>query len=97
MSVARVPSAVIGLRAKTGRAIAVVLAGSRANPNAVWRSEIALTTPAAEALYQPFHQVMDLPWEQAATSVRPAECALEAAATTELGAVVRRAGLAGTE
>ena len=89
MSVAHAPSAAIGLRAKTGRAIAVVLTGSRANPQAVSRSEIALATPAAGALYQPFHQVMDLPWEQAATSVHSAERALEAAAATELGALLR--------
>lgn len=79
----------VGLRAKTGRAIAVLLTGTRARPEADRRCEIVLATPAVPALYQPFHRVMDLPWEQAAASVDAAQRALEAAAATELGALLR--------
>ena len=76
--------ACIGLRAKTARAIAVVLAGSAASPRAVIRTVITLASPANPALYQPYHEVMDLPWGRATVAVQNAERAIEAAATKGL-------------
>jgi hypothetical protein len=64
-----VTTACIGLRAKTARAIAVVLTGTAASPRAVIRTEITLALPANPALYQPYHEVMDLPWAHAAEGV----------------------------
>jgi hypothetical protein len=83
------PGSAIGLRAKTGRAIAVLLTGTRASPEARRRCEIVLATPALPALYQPFHWVMDLPWQEAAAAVDAARRALEAAAASELGTLLR--------
>ena len=69
-----VTTACIGLRAKTARAIAVVLAGTTASPRAVIRTAITLASPEDPALFQPYHELMDLPWERA----------IEAAATKGL-------------
>jgi hypothetical protein len=80
--------ACIGLRAKTARAIAVVLAGTAASPRAVTRTEITLASPAKPALYQPYHEVMDLPWERATVAVQNAERVIEAAATRGLKALL---------
>ena len=81
-------NACIGLRAKTGRAIAVVLAGTAASPRAVIRTEITLASPAKPALYQPYHEVMDLPWERAIAAVQDAARAIEAAATKGLKVMI---------
>jgi hypothetical protein len=74
----RMPSnLIIGLRAKTGRAVAVVIGGSRTAPLVVSKTEIKLTDPKIPETFQPYHQVMDLPWEQsqraARTFIRPIE------------------------
>jgi hypothetical protein len=83
-----VTTACIGLRAKTARAIAVVLAGTAASPRAVIRTEITLASPAKPALYQPYHEVMDLPWARATVAVQNAERAIEAAATKGLKVLI---------
>jgi len=79
-----VTTACIGLRAKTARAIAVVLAGTTASPRAVIRTEITLASPEDPALFQPYHELMDLPWERTVVAVQNAERAIEAAATKGL-------------
>ena len=79
-----VTTACLGLRAKTARAIAVVLAGTTASPRAVIRTEITLASPANPALFQPYHELMDLPWERTVVAVQNAERAIEAAATKGL-------------
>jgi hypothetical protein len=69
--------AIIGLRAKTGRAIAVVIGGTRTAPLVLSKTEIKLTNPTIPETFQPYHEVMDLPWEQgqraALTFTRPIE------------------------
>jgi hypothetical protein len=54
----------------------------------VIRTEITLASPANPALYQPYHEVMDLPWERAAVAVQNAERAIEAAATKGLKVLI---------
>jgi hypothetical protein len=76
--------ACIGLRAKTARAIVVVVSGSESSPHASSRTEITLSTPSTPALFQPYHQVIDLPWEKSLVAVRKAERSLEAVATRTL-------------
>ena len=83
-----VTTACIGLRAKTARAIVVVLAGTAASPHAVTRTEIALASAVNPDLFQPYHEVMDLPWERATLAVHDAERAIEGAATRGLKALV---------
>jgi hypothetical protein len=80
--------ACLGLRAKTARAIAVVISGPRESPKAITRAEITLTTPETSALFQPYHQVMNLPWDQAILAVRSSERAIEAAAARSLKSVL---------
>jgi hypothetical protein len=60
----------IGLRAKTGRAIAVVLGGSPDNPTVVTKLELTLSDRKIPATFQPYHEVMELPWDQSQKAVR---------------------------
>ena len=73
--------ACIGLRARTARAIAVVVSGTGRSPHAVSRTEISLAKSGTPALFQPYHEVMDLPWDRAAAAAAKAESAIEAVAT----------------
>jgi hypothetical protein len=79
----------IGLRAKTGRAIAVVLVGSGDSPLAVGRAELSLVSAALPATSQPYHEVMDLPWEKARAAARKTETAIEAVASRALEGLLR--------
>ena len=54
----------------------------------ITRAEITLSTPATPELYQPYHQFMNLPWDQAVVAVRDAEREIETAATRSLKALV---------
>ena len=76
--------ACIGLRAKTGRAIGVIVVGTEASPRAVRRDEIILGTHATPELFQPYHLVMSLPWDEAIVGVRESERAIAAVATRKL-------------
>jgi hypothetical protein len=76
--------ACLGLRAKTARAIAVVVSGTGESPQAITRTEITLSAPETPGLFQPFHRVMNLPWDEAIQAVRSSERAIEAAATRSL-------------
>ena len=80
--------ACIGLRAKTARAIVVVVAGNGKSPRAVTRAEVSLGGLDRPALFQPYHEVMSLPWDQAIVAVRDAERSIEAAATRSLKALL---------
>ena len=76
--------ACIGLRAKTGRAIVVIVAGTEASVRAVRRDEIILGTQTTPKLFQPYHAVISLPWDDAIVAVRESEQAIAAAATRRL-------------
>ena len=78
--------AVLGLRAKTGRAIAVVL--SRKG-EFLARREISLVDPANEDTGQPYHVVMELPWAEATVAVRGLAEAIERVATEAIRALAR--------
>jgi hypothetical protein len=88
MNARRSQIACLGLRAKTARAIAVVVSGPGDSPQAVTRAEITLNTPDVPALFQPYHEVMNLPWDQAVVAARNSERAIEAAATRSLKSVL---------
>jgi hypothetical protein len=91
------PLAVLGLRAKTARAIAVVLSGPRQSPAAVESAELSLMTPANPATFQPYHAVLELPWEAAEAAVRPVEAAIVVLAADAIGHVIRRVRSRGFE
>jgi hypothetical protein len=80
---------IIGLRAKTGRAIAVVLGGSRTAPLVVLKTEIKLTDPKIPETFQPYHEVMDLPWEQSQRAVRTFTRPIEVVARKALAKMVK--------
>ncbi len=89
--------AALGFRAKTGRAVVVLLAGPVVEPRAVRRGEVALTSPALPATSQPFHEVMELPWAEAVAEARKAEAAIEVIARSVLESLVGEARSAGLE
>src|SRR4030095_4060399 len=81
----------IGLRAKTARAIAVVLAGPVDSPRVVRRVEVVLSDPAVPATSEPYHEVMELPWERATVAVRKTAKRIEAIASKALSKLVQDA------
>ncbi|HSB11644.1 MAG TPA: hypothetical protein VLM38_19300 [Blastocatellia bacterium] len=95
----------IGLRAKTGRAIAVVLSMPAGAPRFIRRTELSLTDPAVPATGQPYHVVMELPWGEATIAVRKINAKIEIIASKALarlvreveseGLIVRSVGIAG--
>ena len=78
----------IGLRAKTGRAIAVVLGGSSEVPVVLLKTEIKLVDPKIPATAQPYPVVMDLPWEKSQRAVRKYAAAIERAAHKALAELI---------
>ena len=79
----------IGLRAKTGRAIAVVLGGTSDAPVVQTKLEIKLADPKLPATAQPYHEVMELPWEESQRAVRKSAAAIEAIAHKALARLIR--------
>ena len=78
----------IGFRAKTARAIAIALAAEASEPAYIARWEIALVDPKHPATAQPHHEVMELPWTEAQSAVRPLERSIEEVATKRLHAML---------
>jgi hypothetical protein len=78
--------AVLGLRAKSGRAIAVVL--SRKG-EFIARREISLVDPKIKGSAQPYHVVMEMPWADATVAVRELIVAVERVATKAIRALAR--------
>ena len=85
----------IGLRAKTGRAVAVVLSGDVDTPQILKRTEIRLHDPASPATFQPYHEVLDLPWDKAQIAVRKIASKIEKLATKEIARLVRESQIDG--
>ena len=81
---------VLGLRAKTGRAIAVVIANG---PAFVARREIELIDPSMPATAEPYHQFMEMEWERAVVAVQPLVEAIERVATEAVGALIAELGV----
>jgi hypothetical protein len=82
-------TASVGLRSKTGRAIAVVLTGPSKAPRVIKRLEFSVVDPAAPETFQPYHEVLDLPWEQAQKGVQKMARKIERVATKALGNLIR--------
>jgi hypothetical protein len=80
----------IGLRAKTARAIAVVLGGSVDAPLVLTKLEIPLADPKIPATAQPYHEVMDLPWDESQKAVRKSARAIEAIARKALASLTKK-------
>ena len=78
----------IGLRAKTGRAIAVVLGCSIEAPVVLLKTEIKLVDPKVPGTAQPYHEVMDLSWEESQREVRKYVAAIERTAQKALAKLI---------
>ena len=78
----------IGLRAKTGRAIAVIVGGTPNAPRVIFKTEIKLTDPKIPATAQPYHEVMDLPWGESQRAVKVSARAIQHVATKALAKLV---------
>lgn len=87
----------IGLRVKTGRAIAVVLRASWEPPIVVKREELILSDPGKPEVWQPFHPVMELPWEEAAAAVSKTRKAIQATASKAMRTLVEEICAGGFE
>ncbi len=79
----------IGFRAKTGKAIAVALVRGTAAPVYFSRWEVALHDPKWPATSQPHHEVMELPWAEAQSAVRPIERRIERVAMEALSRLLK--------
>jgi hypothetical protein len=79
-----------GFRAKTGRAIAVVLAEPM---RFIWRGEIRLYDPDMPETGQPYHEVMELPWSESIVKVEKFVKRIEAVATRALAAMIKEHGI----
>jgi hypothetical protein len=74
----------IGLLAKTGKAIAIAIAGTIDSPRLLERRELILASSKNPKTFQPYHVVMDLPWAKAMVAVKPTIGAIERLAVAEL-------------
>ena len=79
----------IGLRAKTGRAIAVVLGGPPESPIVLLKTEIKLVDPKVPATRQPYHVVMELPGPQWPRAVSKTAKAIERVTAKALDSLIR--------
>jgi hypothetical protein len=79
----------IGFRAKTARAIVVVLGGTIDAPLVLRKSQIALADPKIPATAQPYHEVMGLPWLESQKAVGKSAAAIEAIARKALGRLIK--------
>lgn len=82
-------TAAIGLKVKTGRAIAVALRGPADAPQVIKRSELILHDPRVPGTFQPFHEVMELPWNESQVKVKPFIRAIERVAVKALSDLIR--------
>ena len=79
----------IGLRAKTARAIAVVLGGPSEAPIVLRKFEMPLADPKIAATAQPYHEVMELEWAESQKEVRKTARAIEAIARKSLFRLIK--------
>jgi hypothetical protein len=89
--------AAIGLKPKTGRAVAVVLSGPRNAPELIKRKELTLTDPRIPATFQPYHEVMEMPWKESEKKVKPYIRAIEKVAAKALEQLVHELRAEGLE
>jgi hypothetical protein len=77
----------LGLRAKTGKAIAVAICAGKNGPEFVGRWNVLLHDPAVPETGMPHHYVMELPWAEAQRAVKPYEKKIERLAAATLTAI----------
>jgi hypothetical protein len=85
----------IGLRVKTGRAIAVLLRGPVNTPAVLRRGELMLADLNEPDTWQPYHVVMDLPWVEAEEAVQETAGIIRIAASKAISEWARDARTSG--
>ena len=80
-------SVAVGFRAKTGRAIAVVLA---APARFIWRGEVSLLDESMSRDTGPYHLVMELPWSESEIAVQKYVKPIQAVATRMLASLMKQ-------
>ena len=80
--------AAVGMRVRTGRAVAVLLAGPSDAPQLVERRELRLWDPGVPESRQPFHAALGLSAEDSAQVLRRATTPAQRLARTGLGALL---------
>ena len=80
----------IGLRAKTARAITVVLGGTIDSPNVITKLELPLSDRKIPATSQPYHEVMEMPWDQSQKAVRSYVRVIETVARKGLADLIKK-------
>jgi hypothetical protein len=63
--------------------------GPAGSPEFVRRTELQLTDPSQPSTSQPYHEVMDLPWDEAKVAVREISAIVEDIASKALARLVR--------
>ena len=80
-------SVAVGFRAKTGRAIAVILA---APARFIWRGEVSLLDASMSRDTGPYHLVMELPWSESEIAVQKYVKPIQAVATRMLASLMKQ-------
>jgi hypothetical protein len=83
----------IGLRTKTARAIAIAITGALDRPKGIKRAEFVLAGPDEPALFQPYHEGLELPWDQAQDAAEASAAVLEKRAARALKDFVKTLGV----
>ena len=87
----------IGFRVKSGRAIAVVLAGPPGSPQVLARREIKLCDPAVPDSMQPYHAALEMPGQKAAKTIERLVKIVQRAASDSVGELLKEFCAAGHE
>jgi len=87
----------LGFRVKSGRAIAVVLAGPPRSPQVLARREIGLCDPAVPDSIQPYHAALEMKGQEAARTIERLAKLVQKAASASVGELVKEWRGAGHE
>ena len=87
----------LGLRVKTGKAIAVLLRGPVKSPVVLKRGELILADSNEPDTWQPYHVLMDLPWNEAEEAVRGTAKLIRKAASKAIREWAREAVTSGLD
>ena len=91
------PRAGLGLRVRTSRAIVVVLRGPAESPAVLRREELFLRDPKRTKIWQPYHEVIHLPWESADAKVQKMAKPIRAATSRAMSELARQVRASGYE
>ena len=80
--------AAIGLKTKTGKAIAVVIVESDTQPQFLCREMLKLYDEELPETLQPYHNVMEMPWAESMIAIKKPIAAIEKIAAASLRSLI---------